>query len=179
MATKATGFIEFDIIGNERGVQQMLDAVNSALSVVGLAQFLHGAVGPWVKQRAADRFKSEGDDVTGKWAPLADTTVAIREGMGYGGQHPINKRTGQLEDYITSGNVGVSSGPGLAVLTYPDNPPSSPSLRQKVETAQVGRTSPSTPPRPILGLNERDLVQVMTMLAFHVQREGLVRRAGR
>ena len=178
MAPKPTGFIEFDIVGNERGVQQMLQTIDSALSPVGLAQFLHGVVGPWVKQRAADRFKTEGDDAVGKWAPLQETTVKIREAAGFGGPHPINKRTGELEAYITGGQVGVQVAPGLGVMTFPQDPPKTIALKTKVETAQRGRSNPSTGPRPVLGLGERDLAQVMTMLAFHVQALGRIRRAG-
>lgn len=177
-SSRPTAFLDFELVGNERGVQEMLNSIDSALSPVGLATFLYGAVGPWVKQRAADRFTSEGDDVSGKWAPLAQTTVEIRETYGFEGARPINKRTGELEAYITQGEVGVTTAPGMGVLKYPKNPPSTKSLRQKVKTAQQGRTSPSTVARPILGLGERDLAQVVTMLAFHVQAEGRLRSAG-
>jgi hypothetical protein len=181
MASKArpTAFINFEIIGNERGVQAMLDSIDSALSPVGLAAFLHGAVGPWVKERAADRFASEGDDVTGRWEPLAETTVEIREGYGFEGAHPINKRTGELEEYITEGAIGITVTPGVGVMKYPENPPSTKSLKTKLSTAQQGRTHPKTVARPVLGLNERDLAQVMTMLAFHVQAQGVLRGARR
>lgn len=167
-----TGFIDFDIVGNERGVQAMLNRIDSSLSPVGLAAFLHGSVGPWVKQRATDRFKLEGDDVTGQWAPLQQTTVEIREKSGFPGPNPINKRTGELEAYITEGQVGVVASPGLGVLTYPDNPPRTKAIREKVKTAQRGRPQPSTVARPILGLNERDLSEVMVMLALFVQSGG-------
>ena len=176
---KPTAFIDFDIVGNERGVQEMLNSIDSALSPVGLAAFLYGAVGPWVKQRAADRFTSEGDDVTGKWAPLQQTTVEIRESYGFEGAHPINRRTGELEAYITEGEVGVTAAPGIGVLKFPQNPPATKSGREKLKTAQKGRTSPATVARPVLGLGERDLAQVVTMLAFHVQTEGRMRNAGR
>jgi hypothetical protein len=175
MAARTTGFIDFDIIGNQRGVQAMLNSIDSALSPTGLASFLGLAVGPWVKERAADRFASEGDDVTGKWAPLQDTTIDIREKSGFEGAHPINKRTGELEEYITQGQVGITAAPGLAVMTYPKNPPATKSLKEKVSTAQRGRSNPSTVARPVLGLNERDLAQVLTMLAFHVQAQGVTR----
>jgi hypothetical protein len=176
---KPSGFIEFDIVGNERGVQQMLNSIDSALSPVGLAAFLYGAVGPWVKERAADRFQQEGDDVSGKWAPLQQTTIDIREHSGFEGPHPINVRTHELENYITQGDIGVTTSPGYGIMRYPQNPPKSKGLREKVKTAQGGRTTPPTVARPVLGLNERDLAQVLVMLAFHVQREGLTRNAGR
>jgi len=171
----ATGFIDFDIVGNRRGVQEMLDTVDSALSPVGLAAFLYGAVGPWVKERAQDRFAQEGDDVSGKWAPLQASTVEIRESQGFEGAHPINRRTGELEEYITQGQVGVVTTPGFGNLTYPQNPPATKGLKEKLSTAQKGRTSPRTVARPVLGLNERDLGQILVMLAFHVQNEGRIR----
>lgn len=176
---KPTGWIDFEIVGTERGVQQMLDAIDSSLSPVGLAAFLYGPVGNWIKQRAADRFKEEGDDVTGRWAPLQQATVEIREGMGFEGEHPINKRTGELEAYITQGEIGVVTSPGVGVLKYPQNEPASSGLREKMKTAQQGRANPSTVARPVLGMNENDLSHILVMLALHVQAEGAWHGAGR
>lgn len=173
---KPTGFIDFHIVGNERGVQRMLDVIDSSLSPTGLAQFLYGAVGPWVKERAQDRFAQEGDDVSGRWAPLQEVTVEIRERAGFEGSHPINVRTTELERYITESDIVASAGPGWGTLKYPGSEPKSKGLREKMKTAQRGRASPSTAARPVLGLNERDLANVMTMLALHVQGAG---RAGR
>lgn len=169
-----TGFIELEIIGNDRGVQRMLEIVDSSMSAVGLAAFLYGSVGPWVMSRAEERFKQEGDDVTGKWAPLMPRTQEIRESYGFGGSHPINKRTGELEDYITQGQVSVVTSPGVGILRFPGNPPNSPSLREKMKTAQQGRANPSTVARPVLGLNEKDLIAVMELLAFHIQHTGSI-----
>lgn len=163
-----SAFLDFDIVGNERGVQQMLNHLDSSLSPVGLTAFLYGAVGPWVKQRAADRFDNEGDDVTGGWAPLREATIKIRESQGFG-EGPINRRTGELEEYITGGTYSITSTPVGSSLKYPGTEPKSKGLREKMRTAQRGRKSPSTVARPVLGMNERDLAQVVTMLAFHVQ----------
>lgn len=177
-STKPGGFIDFEIVGDRHGVQQMLEVVDTALSPIGLAAFLYGVVGPWVQERAQERFTSEGDDVSGKWAPLKDVTVKIRESAPLNmedGSHPINKRTGELEEYITQGGVDVVSAPGAAVLKFPGKEVKTKSLREKLKTAQQGRTSPSTVARPVLGLNERDLAYTVTMLAFHVQGEGVSR----
>lgn len=178
-SNKPTGWIDFEIVGDKAGVQHMLNAIDSALSVTGLAAFLYGDVGPWVKERAQQRFESEGDDVSGKWAPLMETTVDIRERGGFEGAHPINKRTGELEAYITQGQVGVVSSPGIGVLKFPQNEPKSKGLREKMKTAQGGRAVPNTVPRPVLGLNERDLSEVLVMLAFFVQTEGRLTGAHR
>lgn len=173
MASNPTGFLDFEIVGNERGVQNMLEQLDSALSPVGLAAFLHGSVEPWIQQRAANRFANEGDDVSGKWAPLAEATIEIREHAGFGGSHPINKRTGELEEYITQGSFDIQALPTMATLKYPKDPPKSGHLREKVKTAQKGKASPSTVARPVLGMNERDLTHVLTTLAFFIQRGGL------
>jgi hypothetical protein len=177
MASSAPqGLIEFEIVGNQRGVQEMLNTIDSALSVIGMAAFLHGQVAPWVKARAKDRFASEGDDVSGPWAPLAETTIEIREGSGFGAG-PINIRTHELERYITQSNADVVSAPGAATLRYPGTVPPSKGLREKMRTAQKGRSQPKTVARPVLGLNERDLSVILTQLAFHIQGEGMRRRA--
>lgn len=168
---KPSGFIDFEIVGNEHGVQKMLNTIDSSLSITGLAAFLYGAVGPWVKERAQDRFAQEGDDVSGKWAPLMQSTVEIRERAGFEGPGPINKRTGELEAYITQGSLGVVSAPGIATLRFPDNAPRTRAITEKMRTAQKGRTSPKTVARPVLGLNEKDLGAVLTMLAFHIRNE--------
>lgn len=171
-----TGFIDFEIVGNERGVQEMLNVVDTALSPVGLASFLGLAVAPWIKQRAAERFANEGDDASGKWAPLEPVTVEIREKSGFQGPGPINRRTGELEDYITQGAVGISTGPGMGALEYPKGLPPTKSLKEKMETAQRGKTRrPQTVPRPVLAMNETDLSHVLVLMAMHVQGEGVSR----
>lgn len=148
----------------------MLNHLDSALSPEGLALFLHGAVEPWLLQRATSRFHNEGDDAVGKWAPLQPSTMEFRENDGHGASHPINKRTGELENYITGVGADTTSLPGLATLTFPDpDTKMSPALQQKMKTAQEGRSNPRTVARPVLGLGEKDLVTVLTQLAFHVR----------
>jgi len=166
-----TGFINFDIVGNRAGVQKMLLHLDSSLSPVGMYAFMHGAVQPWLVERAEQRFAGEGDDAVGKWAPLMQSTIMYRESAGFGGPRPINKRTGELEAYITGGGADVTSLNGASVLTFPDpKTKMSYGLNKKVETAQVGRSkNPSTVKRPVLGLGEKDLAAIMTRLAFHVQ----------
>jgi hypothetical protein len=134
----------------------------------GLATFLGATVGPYLRQRAQERFQSEGDDVTGPWLPLDPTTVAIRDATGFGGEHPINRRTGELEDWVTQGDTfGYPIGSG-ATLLFPSNEPTG-RLRTKVETAQKGKKSPATPPRPVIGVNEKDLLFITAALAAAIQ----------
>jgi len=157
------------------GPQRMLRKLDLALTSSGLQIFLGTAVGPYLKKRASDRFASEGDDVTGKWAELLPATQAIRQ-MGQwpvGASHPINRRSGELENWVTKSNVlAVPTSTGAA-LQYPRDAPKG-ELRKKVKTAQEGGQAPNarnpTVPRPVLGVNETDLAAISQMLIFYLDR---------
>jgi hypothetical protein len=136
----------------------------------GLSAFLGGTVGPYLRERTQQRFANEGDDVTGPWAPLHPATVAIRESLPYqiGGEHPINRRSGELEEWVTEGNYfPYPTGVG-ATLQYPSKTPSG-ELRTKMQRAQVGDPTVNTVARPVLGVNEKDLLFVLTALAAAVE----------
>lgn len=162
------------VVINASDVEALLTRVSSALSPVALAEFLTADVAPFLGARAQERFKSEGDAASGKWQPLTAHTQAIRawgaqtQGWAIGPDHPINKRTGELEDYITSGNgKTIPWGTGTSLL-YPDPSRASGEIPQKVQTAQKGRTNPRTPPRPVLAVNEIDLAFVLRKLFDHI-----------
>lgn len=169
MATPRTkGFIDVEIIGDQRGVDHMLERLNVALSPVGLEAFLLSFVEPWLQGRAQERFQNEGDDVVGQWAPLKPATVMMRQEWGYGGAHPINRRTGDLEQYIVDSPARITQVGSGVVLTTPGNKATG-ELADKVTTAQVGRDYPNTVPRPVLGMNETDLAGVLGGLAQFIQ----------
>lgn len=157
--------ISVQIIGDDSGVQKMLAVLDTALNPVAIAGFLTGVVEPYVHERAEARFADEGDDVVGPWQPLKPATVAIRQAQGYGGAHPINVRTGELESYITEGPGNTLVHPFGATLTMPGQPATG-DLADKVRTAQEGDTR--TVARPVMGLNEQDLAFVLLALARHV-----------
>jgi hypothetical protein len=163
------GYIDVQIVGDTSGVQAMLMHLHNKLSPGNMASFLLGNVDPFLRTRASARFSGEGDDVVGSWAPLQPATQAIRVNKGYGADHPINRRTGELERYITGTMGSVAVTPLGSVLTSPGTPPSG-ELADKVSTAQSGRAFPRTVPRPVLGVNERDLAAVLTMLALDIQK---------
>lgn len=166
--------ISIQVYGDDAGVERMLDALDTALNPVAVAGFLAGVVDPYLRGRASDRFRSEGDDVSGAWAPLAEATQHIREQMGYGAAHPINKREGDLEAYITQTEAAVHPNPLGATLRLPGRG-GGPDIYDKFKGAQQGGVGPSGKPypaRPVLGMNERDLVFVLTALAQHVQSAG-------
>lgn len=163
----SSGSVRIVVDVDSENVEQMLARTSLAVSSVGMFTFLSGVVGPWLKERAEDRFAAEGDDVSGKWAPLESYTQQVRSSGGYGAEHPINRRTGELENFITGGGWDVVSVAGFSQLTFPGNAPSAREA-MKVATAQIGAAHPSTPARPVLGVNGVDLAFVLAALATHV-----------
>lgn len=165
---------DINIIGDDRGVQAVLNSLDSALSPVGVAAFLGGTVQPYLQQRAEARFRGEGDDVVGKWQALASATQYIRATQGYGAAHPINRRTGELEEYITGSPSQITIHAFGATLTHPGKKPLG-ELKEKVQVAQMGRPDnqgpdkPRTVPRRVLGMNERDLGFVLSALAIYIE----------
>lgn len=151
-------------------VEQVLMKLDTAISPTGLMGFLAGAAVPWVRERAQSRFASEGDDVSGKWRPLAPATQEIRSRGEWpvGATSPINVRTTELERYITQSNAAVWEHTLGATMKYPGTTPTRRSIVEKMRTAQKGRANPRTPARPVLGLNEKDLSAITGFLVIHV-----------
>lgn len=162
------GFIDIQIIGDQAGVNAMIEKIDLALSPVGLELFMQTIVEPWLQERAENRFNNEGDSAVGSWAPLSPATEMIRSQKGYGADHPINKRTGQLEDYITQTPARTTQLGAGASLTFPGVKATG-ELENKVKVAQVGSRYPATVPRPVLGMNEDDLLFVLGGLAKFIQ----------
>lgn len=163
------GYIDIKIVGDTAGVQSMLAHLERKLEPAQMGVWLNTYVEPYLQQRAGQRFANEGDDAVGAWAPLKPATEGIRASQGYGSSHPINRRSGELENYIRNTPAALTINPAGAVLTYPGTPPSG-ELADKVSTAQSGRGFPATVPRPVLGLGTTDVAGVLTMLAYEIQR---------
>ena len=162
------------ITGDDAGVQRMLHTLDTALNPIAIAAFLKGSVAPYLQTRAKRRFELEGDDVTGAWQPLAPATEEIRSSSGYPAAHPINRRSGELEDYIVNGD-GSSVPTALGgTLVYPEFTPLG-DLGSKLRVAQQGGSQPGyrdTPARPVLGVNEVDLSFVLLALSYHIKGQG-------
>lgn len=169
--SQATGFVNVVVTGDTTAVQAALLRLEIALAPPGLAHFLGTMVEPYLQTRAINRFASEGDDVSGRWAPLAPFTENIRRSQGYGAAHPINRRTGKLENYITNTPGTITTGGDVSRLKFPGATPTG-ELRDKVRVAQVGdpgtKGSPMTPARPVLGMNATDLEAILVGLAMHM-----------
>ena len=167
MAVGVSGGMTVNVDSHE--VDLLLNACEAAFSRTGITVFLEAEMLPYLRGRAANRFGSEGDDASGMWAPLSDTTQEIRESMGFDPSHPINVRTGQLEDYIVNGSGDTRHRGHTTTMVYPGEAPGDQWLEVKVRTAQAGKDSPATPPRPVLAVDETDAVQALTMLTYWLE----------
>lgn len=167
MASRSRGSANVGIDVEQSGVQAMMAHLDTTLNPVAIAGFLGATVDPYIRERARARFASEGDDVTGGWAPLGFATQSIRAQMGFGASHPINKRTGALEEYIVDSPNAIEINPLGAVLRMPGVEATG-ELGSKMRTAQKGKPDPRTVARPVIGLNEKDLLFVLTAISFYV-----------
>lgn len=169
------GFIDIDLIGNTSQVERMLVFLESRMTTASLMRFLEVRIKPYLKERVDKRFKNEGDDVSGKWAPLAVPTRNIREWgnpqlWDVGPDHPINQRTHEMYNYLVNGTwQTMPIGATGVVLTSPKDQQNKREMRDKLRRAQRGDTR--TPARPVLGLNEADLTFFLAQLAFHIRDE--------
>jgi len=165
----ASGMVDIIITGDAESIQAATMSISWALSAAVLGGFLKSVVVPYLQERAEERFLTEGDDVVGQWSPLAPATVHIRESQGFPGPHPINVRTGSLEDYITNDPGLVSANALGATLTWPGTDAQG-ELLNKVSVAQMGGHAPNamqpTPARPVIGVNEEDLLFVLAGLSM-------------
>jgi hypothetical protein len=157
-----------DFVTDFHDTDLALERLVLLLAPHGMSAFLGLEVGPYLSERAKQRFQHEGDDVVGDWAPLQQATVEIREAQNLPGEHPINRRFGALENWVVRGGWHAYPAGFGGALRYPANDPSG-TTREKAITAQKGSLSPSTVPRPVLGVNENDMIFVLTALAFSIQ----------
>jgi hypothetical protein len=163
--------LSVDFRVQSENVEERLQRMETGFSASAWAAFLFGVVGPYLQQRAEQRFQTQGDEaVGGKWLPHHPATAHFRTSQGFP-EGPINHRTGELERYITGGQgAAIPVGP-TALLTFPD--PSiglGEDLYEKLRTAQKGKPKPKTPPRPVLGLGGQDAIFVVASMAFYAQK---------
>lgn len=158
------------ILFHDEEVERLLSRLDAALSPIALAAFMEGSVGPTMLARIESRFEQEGDDASGKWAPLQESTNQIREQLGYPPAHPINVRGGELHNFVT-GSARSAAEPFGASTTIPDSTPTG-ELYDKLFTAQAGASQVGyrpTPPRPVLAMDANDLTLVLLQLSQYIR----------
>lgn len=155
---------------DDSDVVQAMERLINLLSPEGASAFLAAEMGPYLSKRAKQRFANEGDDAVGQWLPLAPATQAIREASNYpvAGDHPINRRSGELEDWVVGGGWNAYPTGLGASMQYPSRAPSG-ELRKKVETAQKGKAYPRTPARPVLAVSETDMIFFLAAFSMAVE----------
>jgi len=166
--------LDIQIVGDSAGVERLLKHLHSSMSAESMTHFLNTKIGPYLQERAKARFRGEGDDVVGQWAPLSEATMSFRRSgrerqlWSVGDAHPINVRTHELERYITGGFDPAYPTTMGASLLFPHRAGrGGKKIRDKINQAQQG--SSKGPKRPVLGVNERDATFVLVELAFHIQ----------
>lgn len=165
MTIAPTGGVGVEVHVDSASVELLLTRLETALSPLGLGVYMEG-VDEYLRGRIRSRFASEGDDVSGPWAALKEATVTMREEAGYPGDHPINRRTGEMYDYLTSGPARITLSSMGASYQLPSG--GSALAQEKVAVAQRGSAGPPTVPRPVLGMNEKDLAVLLTMFGGHL-----------
>ncbi len=159
-------------------LRAQLAELEFSFSTEFLTWFLGVEITQFLQARAERRFAREGDDASGKWKPLSEFTREERRALGFGGAHPINVRTGEMEDWVMQNNSSVvgSDAAGVFDLEWPARMPSPGSeLETKVKTAQQGkrRGEKSVPKRPILAVGEIDLVHLLAQYALNLKPAGV------
>lgn len=152
--------------------ETMLSRVMRSVGAPSLAAWLAGPVDAYMTDEIVDRFAYEGDNKSGDWAPLAETTRRIREELGFPGSNPINERTGELLDFVMNSREHVA-GTDWAMMQIPGDPGQS-ELERKLRHAQQGAADNPrfpgsvTPPRPVLAVDPTDMEILLKMLEMHV-----------
>jgi hypothetical protein len=154
--------------------QAMLSFAMVAVSGPSLAGFLDDKAANWLHEEIGLRFAYEGDRKSGDWPRLQESTNQIREALGFPADTPINIRTGDLEEFVTTAH-DVTQGPMSASMDLPGDVPD-PVLAKKLRTAQQGASSGEnpfpgtgpTPPRPVLAVDETDMVELLARLEAHI-----------
>lgn len=139
-----------------------IKAYQDKVDGAGLAAFMKGFAAPLLQERASARFDVEGDAASGKWRPLAESTIQRRTRKG---QVPIkiNQRTGQMRRWVESAQGRITAVKYAAVLEWPGSPKGS-TLKRKLKTAQHGKTDPWTWSRPVVAVDSGDLLTIMVAL---------------
>jgi hypothetical protein len=169
--------VSLSTITDASDAARMIGGMQEHLGIASIMQFLEFDVESILHTRAKERFADEGDDAVGAWAPLASRTVDIRDyqkGVGdskFGGPSPINRRTDEMYDWVTSVESNVYPSDGGAMMQYPGElPGEGSSLYEKYLVAQNGRSAgtSSAPARPVVGIGPTDLLMATSAMAFHL-----------
>lgn len=144
--------------------------VERHLSPPSLEMFLRERETPALLLRMERRFANQGDDVSGRWAPLEVSTMMRRVREGYPAT-PTNVRSGSMRDYLLTSEQFLPLGSGVEMQI--PGPSGRGEMASKIRVAQRGGRAPGagkdTPPRPVLGVNPTDMRIFMTNFEVWLQ----------
>lgn len=174
----AKTWARFSVDVDVTSVEDLIDSVLESVSPPGLYVFMEGQVAEYFQEQVVNIFSSLGGGVPGgSWAPLTETTIKIREMLGYMDDMAINERTGRLFDWALTHSTDMDAfGVMLEVPDMKSAYAGESDMMRKLTTAQQGWTQGAgdmipdahTPPRPILGLDSGDEVAMHAMLQIHI-----------
>lgn len=164
-----------DITVDDKDVDHMLTAFTNAVSTVSLEALLSGGIADALRYRAQNRFTSEGDSASGKWAALRPVTEEIRDFFGYPRAHPINYRSGELRRFVGQSHGAVAPMPDGAAMIWPSL--ASGDVEEKLKVAQRGSPRGSnpwfrtarTPPRPVVAVDQVDVAELLVAVGHHLE----------
>lgn len=133
--------------------------------------FLYGMLATshaYLKGRSVNMFKTETGPDGSKWAPLAESTVSWRESLGYGGEHPINRRIGFMEASVTRAKPDIFGTSDHMEMHFPSA--TAPQGQLAIEYAQAaGRMK--GPARPFVGMTQKDVAWILTLMETSIFRK--------
>ena len=145
-----------EIYIDDAAVQKHLQIAIESLSDDNLAKWAHDYATPYLRERARKRFASEGDDASGPWEPLADSTLKRKSG------NRILRDTGKFYRYVTNTTSGVSRMDGGIEAVFPKRQPTGDHNQKILGFTQEGtRNQPS---REVIASSEVDTQALMQLL---------------
>jgi hypothetical protein len=160
----------FEILVDD--ITPAITAAAEFLSPQSMIGFMNDKVDPFITKEIVDRFQNEGDSTVGRWAPLSPSTEQIRMDMGFA-PFPINERSGELRRALEHDRNFRTLVDGASMDVPGAYEPES--VRNKIKTAQQGSVSnpkfpnSTTPPRPVLGLSDNDMFEIMRMIEHEME----------
>jgi hypothetical protein len=116
------GKVVMSIIYDDHEVTQMIDRTSLYLRR-RLSKTIHMSCRERLRRKVAARFDTEGDAASGKWVPLAESTIERRIAEGFS-SGPINVRTGGLREWSTEeAEPRVVGSGGELIVRYPGTVP--------------------------------------------------------
>ena len=139
-----------------------IQALSERIGPAGMGVFFATHAVPLLQERAKARFANEGDDASGHWKPLAESTIKRREAKG---QVPlkVNDRTGKMKEWVTNSPGRIFTTKGVTKLEWPGTAQNR-TTSKKLKVAQMGLMSPFTHPRPVVAVDQADLLTILVTL---------------